>query len=517
MKVCLLYEDWENRPKPVSMNINELVADLNLDIIYKTMARNDQFIYKTVRSVMMNPLSDQKAIRFRQGILEDCIKQYDGFLKIYDICAQALNETERYSNNKKKTSSNQLNVGDVLHAIELLEIMIYNLEKIKYQFDTIEEHFESHGMLKFYDSIVSDYSYIFLSNIKKSIKHMNFLTEGGEITFSSSVGAGLKQDHMVINSLKKKYTKRKKNMGIGIKFLFGLFHNNIILLEDPNLEQDARALETAGMADIIKMYQSFIGELEDFFENLHYQMAFYIGAANLKIRMNQLHMQTRMPSIVNEGKDSFRLEGLYDLSLALYNRHKPISNDLFTENRKLYIITGANQGGKSTYLRSIGIAQILMQNGMYVPAFKYCNCIFDGIFTHFTRREDTAMNSGKLDEELSRMNKILTTITPHSLLLMNESFATTTEREGSKIAQDVVMALYENNTKIIMVTHLFEFTKTMFSKKLDQAMFLSAERLEDGTRTYKIYEREPERTSYGVDLYDEIIENNKANNGSSVA
>ena len=116
------------------------------------------------------------------------------------------------------------------------------------------------------------------------------------------------------------------------------------------------------------------------------------------------------------------------------------------------------------------------------------------------------MNSGKLDEELSRMNRILMSVTPNSLLLMNESFATTTEREGAKIAQDVVDALYENGTTIIMVTHLFEFTKTMFARKLEKAMFLSAERLADGTRTFLIFEREPERTSYGLDLYDDIIQ-----------
>ena len=115
------------------------------------------------------------------------------------------------------------------------------------------------------------------------------------------------------------------------------------------------------------------------------------------------------------------------------------------------------------------------------------------------------MNSGKLDEELKRMSQILGDITPNSLLLMNESFATTTEREGSKIATDVVSALYENETHMIMVTHLFEFTKAMYEKRPERAMFLSAERLADGTRTYKILEKEPERTSYGLDLYESIL------------
>lgn len=109
------------------------------------------------------------------------------------------------------------------------------------------------------------------------------------------------------------------------------------------------------------------------------------------------------------------------------------------------------------------------------------------------------------------MNRILTQITPDSLLLLNESFASTTEKEGTQIALDVVNALYENDTRIFTVTHLYEFTKTMYAKDLKNAKFLSAERLPDGTRTYRILEKEPEHTSYGLDLYEEIInEDSKA-------
>jgi DNA mismatch repair ATPase MutS len=279
-----------------------------------------------------------------------------------------------------------------------------------------------------------------------------------------------------------------------------------VRFDTTKLGQEVRDMEAAGLAHVMKMYQNFIKELTSFFENLRFQIAFYIGGANLKNRLAQMYLPTCMPQATSRDLRLFKFRGLYDLSLAIYNRSMPVSNDLETEDKQLFIITGANQGGKTTYLRSIGIAQIMLQSGLFVPAFYYCNCLYDGIYSHFTRREDTAMNSGKLDEELKRMNMILSDITPNSLLLMNESFATTTEREGSKIASDVVTALYENGTRILMVTHLFEFTRSMYEKRPDRAMFLSAERLTDGTRTYKIFEREPERTSYGLDLYEQIIE-----------
>ncbi len=506
MKVWLLYENSEYGPKQAMMNRNEVIKDLNMDIIYKFMSRNDKYIYQTVRSVMTDCVTSQATVLYRQRILEDCVSHYEEFQEIYQITSQAMVEAEQFLESVKKANVTKLSATvSVLHSLELLGILVKHLERLKDFIDSVEQKFSSQGMKAFYDRLVFDYSAEFVEKVKSSISEMNFLTTGGEITFSGSIGQGLKATNLIVNHLTKEEFKKKKKNSLATILYYRFLKKNVILLTDPKLEQEVREMEAAGLAHVMKMYQNFIKELTAFFENLHFQIAFYIGGANLKNRLSQMHIPTCMPQVVSKDLKLFKFRGLYDLSMAIYNRSMPVSNDLETEEKQLYIITGANQGGKSTYLRSIGIAQVMLQSGLFVPAFYYCNCLYDGIYTHFTRREDTAMNSGKLDEELKRMSLILNDITPDSLLLMNESFATTTEREGSKIASDVVTALYENGTRILMVTHLFEFTKAMYEKKPDRAMFLSAERLSDGTRTYKIYEREPERTSYGLDLYDQIM------------
>ena len=76
------------------------------------------------------------------------------------------------------------------------------------------------------------------------------------------------------------------------------------------------------------------------------------------------------------------------------------------DGKSLVIITGANSGGKSTFLRSVGVAQLMMQCGMFVTAQPYQANVTCGIFTHFIRDEDTDMTSGRLDEELRRMSVI---------------------------------------------------------------------------------------------------------------
>src|SRR5581483_4516715 len=136
------------------------------------------------------------------------------------------------------------------------------------------------------------------------------------------------------------------------------------------------------------------------------------------------------------------------------------------------IITGANQGGKSTFLRSIGLAQLMMQCGMIVPAESFAANISDRLFTHYKREEDATMENGKFNEELHRMSAMIDHVTPHSILLFNESFTATYEREGSEIAYQIVHALLELPVKIFFVTHLYEFARIFYAKHLQNAMFL---------------------------------------------
>jgi DNA mismatch repair ATPase MutS len=115
------------------------------------------------------------------------------------------------------------------------------------------------------------------------------------------------------------------------------------------------------------------------------------------------------------------------------------------------------------------------------------------------------MESGKLDEELSRMSEIAKRITPNSLLLFNESFTATNEREGSEIATQIVSALLEKRMKMFFVTHLYTFAHDVFQREMKNSFFLRAQREGDGTRTFKLLEAEPLDTSYGEDLYNEVF------------
>ena len=182
-----------------------------------------------------------------------------------------------------------------------------------------------------------------------------------------------------------------------------------------------------------------------------------------------------------------------------------VGNDVDGNDKGLVVITGANQGGKSTFLCSVGLTQVMMQSGLFVGAEAFGANIVRGVFTHYKREEDTSMTSGKFDEELGRMNALADMLGPHALILFNELFASTNEREGSEIARQITAALLDNGLKVFFVTHLYPFAHAMEELNLKSSLFLSAERREDGSRTFKLIEGKPLETSFGEDLYKRIF------------
>jgi DNA mismatch repair ATPase MutS len=142
---------------------------------------------------------------------------------------------------------------------------------------------------------------------------------------------------------------------------------------------------------------------------------------------------------------------------------------------------------------------------MFVTAESFRANVRDGVFTHFKREEDATLTHGKLDEELARMSHIAEYIRPASLLLCNESFAATNEREGSQIARGVVQAMVESGVKVVFVTHLYDLAHSLHARHNPADLFLRAERRPDGLRTFRLLPAEPKPTSHGEDSFRRVF------------
>jgi DNA mismatch repair ATPase MutS len=244
---------------------------------------------------------------------------------------------------------------------------------------------------------------------------------------------------------------------------------------------------------------------QGFFERLRMELGFYLGCLNLRDALTKRQVPNCFPVPAPIGTPRFQCRGLRDVGLCLTTAKKVTGNDVDADGKTLVVITGANEGGKSTFLRSAGVAQLMMQAGMFVAAEAFTANVRDGVFTHFQREEDVTLTHGKLEEELARMSAIVEHIGPTSLLLCNESFASTNELEGSQIARDIVHAMVDSGVKVFLVTHLYDLAQSLYARDDPADLFLQAERRPDAVRTFRLTAGKPEPTSYGEDSFRRIF------------
>jgi DNA mismatch repair ATPase MutS len=504
MKPYLLYENYENTAHKKPSNSDELIKDLNLDVIFKAMAMDDSFLHDTVKTVALCSLTDVDSIIYRQNVLRDCLNNRSAINDFYIIASSALDEAAYYRQSTQPSFSKMVSVSyKVRNAAGLLEMLVANLNKLRSLTRMTEKNFNSKGMKKFCDQQAIVLTDNFFMKVKQHIDDLKFLSEGGKIVIGSGIGSGMKGSGHILREISSCTSN-----GTSGKKLRKPAANNEIPLDNISIANNAKEVEDAALVHILRLINHFNDNILEYFELLCIEAGFYLACTNLFTMLKKLDASVTFPIPYESEKRDLVFEGLFDLSLFLNEKRNLVSNDLNAVDKCLFIITGANQGGKSTYLRSIGIAQILMQCGLFVPAAFFGSNISDNIFTHFTKEEDVGMDSGKLDEELQRMSNIINNITHRSLLLMNEPFATTTERDGTIIARDIITALYDMNIKVLCVTHLFEFSDFMYAQNLSRAVYVRAERTDGGSRTFSVKIGRPLLTSFGEDIFKSVIGDN---------
>lgn len=495
MKAFLLYHNQDaDLKQPLPPNAQALVQDLELHTLLRAMAQGDTFVFEVVQKVLLTSISDLDTIRYRQDILRDCLKNASIVREIYAIAVAAIEgEKKNYLGMLSKYPSWVLS-----RSIEVLHMFVDMLKKLKQVAENHAERFESEGFRAFFAMLNRELSEDYFARVQQHLRALKF-PHG--LLMSAELGKGNKGVSYVL----RQPPDRKQGW---VERLFGEKVPMYGFTIDDRDESGARTLSDLQDRGI-NLVANALGQSTDhvlsFFTLLRTEMAFYLGCLNLHAHLTQMGEPVSFPKPLAPGERRHAFEGLYDVCLALTTKKSVVGNDLRADGKDLLIITGANQGGKSTFLRSIGLAHLMMQCGMFVPAASFCANVCEGLFTHYKRKEDASMKSGKLDEELSRMSEIVEQVRPDALLLFNESFAATNEREGSEIARQIVCALLEKRIQAFFVTHLYEFAHRFYDNHLENALFLRAERQADGRRTFKLLEGEPLQTSFGPDLYRKLF------------
>jgi DNA mismatch repair ATPase MutS len=496
MKAFLMYRDRDfDLERELPWQAGALTQDLGLDTLFQAMALEDKFLLPVARQAVLSGLAnDPDTIRYRQAVLQDCLKHAAVVREMYAVTEEAIAaEKKVYFGFYGRYPA-----GILARAVEVLQLFMSALKRLRRSADERAGQFESDGFAALFAMLQAELDDDFFATVQA---HLNQLKFRDGVLVSAELGIGAKGANYRLR-------KPAENRRGWIQRIFAKRPSAYTLTLHERDDNGARAL--AELRDRgINLVGNALAQSTDhilgFFVRLRTELAFYIGCLNLHGRLSQLGEPICFPRPAAGSECRLAAQGLYDVCLALVTGRPVVGNDLPGDHKRLVLITGANQGGKSTFLRSVGLAQLMMQAGMFAPAEAFAAHVCDGLFTHFKREEDASMQSGKLDEELARMSELVDRLTPNAMLLCNESFAATNVREGAEIARQIVTALLEHGVRILFVTHLFEFARRFYDQGLASAVFLRADRQADGRRTFRLVEGEPLDTSYGKDLYDAIF------------
>ena len=481
--------------RALTWNEKALIQDLELETMLRVMSKDDEFVFRVARKVLLTAFTNDLAtIRYRQEILRDCLHNPEIVGELYRLVTDGVEGTRRewWGMSSRYPSS-------LLHSsINVLETSMAGLRRLRAVAEEQAARFQSEGFTRLFGTIATELSDEYLATVQEHLEQLKFRRG---VLLSAELGERNEGANYLLRRIREEDSSWfKRLLGKGPRtYTFSIAERD---------EAGARILsemQNRGISRVAVALAESADHVIGFFKALRTELAFYVGCLNLHDRLASKKEPTCFPEPGAAGERLHRFSGLYDVCLSLHFDSRVVGNSIDADGRSLVVITGANQGGKSTFLRGVGLAQVMMQCGMFVGAETFTAEVCPAVYTHYKREEDATMKSGKLDEELARMSEIVEHVVPDSMMLFNESFAATNEREGSEIATQIVSALLEKGVKVFFVTHLHTFARGLFDGGDHRILFLRAERLPDGARTFRMTEGEPLSTSHGRDLYERIF------------
>ena len=273
------------------------------------------------------------------------------------------------------------------------------------------------------------------------------------------------------------------------------------------------------VADALLRYARLNGQL---LITLESEIAFYLGAIRLIRRIEAAGLPMCRPTICPADERAGQMHDLFNLNLALRMLArepgarldaKIVLNDAaFDDTGRIFILTGPNQGGKTTYIQAIGLIHVLAQAGLHVPSRRARLSPVDAIFTHFAAEERPDLESGRLGEEARRLSAIFSRATRCSLILLNESLSSTSPGESLYLARDVVRGLRALGARAIFATHLHSLAEeadqinagTAGDSRVASLVSETVPAIEGsdeaGQRTFRIVRGPPMGMSYARDI-----------------
>lgn len=569
-KISLLYPKGENDGFRVMSEVT--MHDLGFDTICEAVADKKDAQQAMIMRVLSKMTDDPYVARYRSDIFEDIYKNPDMCKRMMEILDK-INFLRDYGSFKKKYEEAS-GIWELMHRLEEINEYIGYVEAI-YQCLSIAD-IQSEGLLGLREYINEIYQDNGFEDLKKDISKLKSSTQDlKSVTVGINLNERFEANSIGLISINNKYFTKSNVIGnfydkIASKSPIkdgttwdGSYKFHPL---NPVIEDFQYALEKTVMVNIASQNPLLVGKLaavpagdsaEDVtrymdrvtnhmlslvvknlretlnkyvsisiteITNLIPEFSYYIRFAEYIKKLEKHGLKFSKPQIADEKEPDcmMRARGIYNMklaSVAISEQTEIITNDLdYDKEHLVYILTGANRGGKTTITQTIGQLFVLAQGGIRIPGESFLFQPVDAVYTHFPADEDKTMDLGRLGEECKRFKELYFAATKNSLLLLNETFSTTSFEEGYFIAKDAIRAVLHKGIRTLYNTHMHKlaFDIDSFNEEDNEGKAVSLiVKAETGQRSFKVEIAPPEGMSYAKDIaekygvtYEMLMEEN---------
>ena len=551
-KLSLLFPDQDR--VAYQMISEETFHDLGLDALTEKLSPQAQEQIM-IAQVMRGMTADPAVTAFRCGVFEDMLRHPE----IREKMAKLLERVKTFYDYGvvRRHEGDESGIWDLMHRLEEYHDYIVTVEQIRECL--AEKDLRSEGMLRLRDEVENIYRDNGFAALRKDVEEMRItasavksITVGinlndrfeainmGLITVNAKpfTRSGLLKNFLTAVNPKddiypeadwnKSTSYYPANPGLGFLDGVGQITETAAVMRNPlAMMSMARIPEADGSSSVPRQMDSAATMLTSrITRKLRDTLGKYLNVSVKEISdlIPELTFYTRWAEYIekrraegwvfctpqirkeNGGAACAFARGFYNLKLIAAEKPETVvTNDLaFDEEKRIYVLTGANRGGKTTITQAMGQLFVLAQSGISVPAEAFSFDPADLVLTHFPADEDRTLDLGRLGEECRRFRELFGKSTEKSLLLLNETFSTTSFEEGYFIAVDAVKAVLDRGIRTIYNTHMHKLAKELDTEintgeGRGKAVSLVAE-TRDGKNSFRVKIAPPEGKSFAREI-----------------
>lgn len=438
------------------------LEDLNLQTILNQLFKSVPYDYLGFMKTVPNRSED---IVYRQSLLRELIEKPHLYDAVYaaTLKCQELADRPTFAYQKEAALYNLLNRMDIV--AEVMAVMEHLSEVFS------KSYLKSDALNRYRDLIRAMIDHPLYESLRTDVRYVKEMQAG---LHSVKIGVNLDENltpasAMLLSFHESPFTytrflkKTNKMVTAGVKSLLGL-PRRIFFPDTVPMPNELNRLEKMmepAMRQLIIFCDQFTESLVLVHAKLFKELPYYDMGIKLFHHLSSSGFPVCQPTL--DSSQPYRITKLYNMNLAaeMIKRQSPhtdmVYNDLYTESAgTVFILTGANRGGKTTFTQALGQLSWLSQLGFFVPAASASIKVFDRLLIHFPKEENLSDDYGRLGQECQSFAALYNRMTEESLLLMNESFSGTSHLESLTIATEVVKSLMLLGGTTLFNTHLHE-------------------------------------------------------------